>query len=282
MCSEYKYWGTLVAAVDPGARSAVAAEFSISEAGPLLVAALRDSSLPFAVAAWVKNKMLALDPSFDERNYGCRSFRDFLDGSPDLIDVVRAEGDVRVSMKADRREQTTVGSDGVDARSVAPSEIPPPLRLLRQRGMDLPMLPEARDALLTSVYEAWRDGRVSKVSDIADLLLDEETGYTPNARTRGALRHCLVLSGTPLIPLAPAPDDGLGPLGDRQVEPWSGRPCAEWVWAAHVAWLSAAAARLGDQDDLVELMVATFFAGARAYGAELIPAVMQLPPVSAR
>jgi hypothetical protein len=30
----------------------------------------------------IKIKMVALDSSFDERNYGCRSFRDFLDRFP--------------------------------------------------------------------------------------------------------------------------------------------------------------------------------------------------------
>jgi OST-HTH/LOTUS domain len=36
-------------------------------------------------ASAVKNKMVALDSSFDEHNYGCRSFRDFLDRFPGRV-----------------------------------------------------------------------------------------------------------------------------------------------------------------------------------------------------
>ncbi|PJE93807.1 NYN domain-containing protein [Streptomyces carminius] len=78
VCSEYKYWGTLVAEVDPGARAARDAAFDIEAAESLLVSAMQQATTATPTAASVKNRMLALDPSFDERNYGCPSFRDFL------------------------------------------------------------------------------------------------------------------------------------------------------------------------------------------------------------
>ncbi len=71
VCSEYKYWGTLVAEVEPAARPAAA--FDIGEAERLLVRAFEESNAETMTAGGLKSKMLALDASFDEHNYGCRS-----------------------------------------------------------------------------------------------------------------------------------------------------------------------------------------------------------------
>ncbi|MFC5379311.1 NYN domain-containing protein [Aquipuribacter nitratireducens] len=103
VCSEYKYWATLVAAVDPTARPTVDSAFRLAEARPLLVAALERSSSSSGLASWVKNSMLSLDPSFDERNYGCRSFRDFLDRFPAHVVVEQGEADVRVTLRRPTR-----------------------------------------------------------------------------------------------------------------------------------------------------------------------------------
>ncbi|PPK65420.1 uncharacterized protein (TIGR00288 family) [Actinokineospora auranticolor] len=77
VCSEYKYWGTLVAQVEPDA-GGPAAHFDIDDAETLLVTAMAQATVATPTASWVKGKMITLDPAFDERNYGCRSFRDFL------------------------------------------------------------------------------------------------------------------------------------------------------------------------------------------------------------
>jgi hypothetical protein len=89
VCSEYKFWGTLVAEVDPSVRAAVKAAFHIEEAERLLVTAIGQAATPTPTAGWLKSKMLALDSAFDEHNYGCRSFRDFL---ARLDHVVRPAG----------------------------------------------------------------------------------------------------------------------------------------------------------------------------------------------
>jgi len=78
VCSEYKYWGTLVAQVEPGPGDDLATEFDIAAAEALLVTVMEQSTVASPTAGWVKTKMISLDPAFDERNYGCRSFRDFL------------------------------------------------------------------------------------------------------------------------------------------------------------------------------------------------------------
>jgi uncharacterized LabA/DUF88 family protein len=87
VCSEYKYWGTIVAAVEPSVRAEVGANFDIADAKRLITAALDDSPSASANGGWLKSKMLALDPAFDERNYGARSFRDLVSRMPDVVQV---------------------------------------------------------------------------------------------------------------------------------------------------------------------------------------------------
>ncbi len=43
-------------------------------------------------AGGLKSKMLALDPAFDEHNYGARSFRAFLAMLPKRVEIVEARG----------------------------------------------------------------------------------------------------------------------------------------------------------------------------------------------
>jgi uncharacterized LabA/DUF88 family protein len=90
VCSEYKYWGTLVAEVEPAARPAAA--FDITEAERLLVRALEESGAETMTAGGLKSKMLALDPAFDEHNYGARSFRAFLAMLPKRVEILEAGG----------------------------------------------------------------------------------------------------------------------------------------------------------------------------------------------
>lgn len=92
VCSEYKFWGTLVADVDPTARAAVEAVFDITAAEQLLIRAFDSIPADTPTAGTVKNKMLALDPAFDERNYGCRRFRDFLARLPHRVRAVGHSG----------------------------------------------------------------------------------------------------------------------------------------------------------------------------------------------
>jgi uncharacterized protein (TIGR00288 family) len=89
VCSEYKYWGTLVAAVEPSAKPTVEKTFDIKHGEELLIRAVKQSNTPTPVAAWLKARMLILDAAFDERNYGCRNFKEFLGR---LSDVVVMEG----------------------------------------------------------------------------------------------------------------------------------------------------------------------------------------------
>ena len=107
VCSEYKYWGTIVAAVNPEVRAEVGAKFDIADAERLVVEAMEESPDASATGSWLKSKMLALDPSFDERNYGSKSFRVLLSRLPNLVEVEkdRSSPDMRVTLVAPRKGQ---------------------------------------------------------------------------------------------------------------------------------------------------------------------------------
>ena len=86
VCSEYKYrapWSPR--STRPPA--AVDAAFDIAAAEQLLVRAFEETARTTLTASALKSKskMVALDSSFDERNYGCRSFCDFLDRFPGRV-----------------------------------------------------------------------------------------------------------------------------------------------------------------------------------------------------
>jgi uncharacterized LabA/DUF88 family protein len=105
VCSEYKYWGTIVAAVNPAVRAEVGAKFDIADAERLVVEAMEESPDATATGSWLKSKMMALDPAFDERNYGSKSFRALLSRLPDLVEVKkdRSSPDMRVSLVVPRK-----------------------------------------------------------------------------------------------------------------------------------------------------------------------------------
>jgi uncharacterized LabA/DUF88 family protein len=90
VCSEYKYWGTIVAAVNPAVRAEVDAKFDIADVERLVVAAMDEAPDDTATGSWLKSRMLSLDPSFDEHNYGARSFRVLLSRLPNVLQVKKS------------------------------------------------------------------------------------------------------------------------------------------------------------------------------------------------
>jgi uncharacterized LabA/DUF88 family protein len=124
VCSEYKYWGTIVAAVNPAVRAEVDAKFDIADVKRLVIAAMDEAPDDTATGSWLKSRMLSLDPSFDEHNYGARSFRALLTRLSDVVQVKKSgsspdmlvtlvksagQGDPRADGKAApaRRRRTT-------------------------------------------------------------------------------------------------------------------------------------------------------------------------------
>jgi uncharacterized LabA/DUF88 family protein len=103
VCSEYKYWGTIVAAVNPAVRAEVDAKFDIADVKRLVIAAMDEAPDDTATGSWLKSRMLSLDPSFDEHNYGARSFRVLLSRLPDVLEVKksRSSPDMLVTLVKD-------------------------------------------------------------------------------------------------------------------------------------------------------------------------------------
>jgi uncharacterized LabA/DUF88 family protein len=129
VCSEYKYWGTIVAAVNPAVRAEVNANFHIADAERLVVAAMEESPDASATGSWLKSKMLALDPSFDERNYGASSFRVLLSRLPDLVEVTkdRSSSDMLVTLVASRQAKAAAAQPRQRKKAAAtqPAAEPP-------------------------------------------------------------------------------------------------------------------------------------------------------------
>lgn len=271
VCSEYKYWATLVAQVDPSARVAAEAEFDIADAERLLVTTLTSVTQPI-VAAGLKNKMKIVDPSFDERNYGCRNFRDFLTHVGDIVNVEQGQDDLIVSLKSDE-----ITASSIAESLVGPSHDEPPLVVaLRGKGSGIPIRPETRDALLASIHDAWRAGRLERVRDIPDALLDEETGFVPNKATRLGLARALIYPDAAVIPLAEQPEPDVRSLNECRLAPYDGSDSAEWTRRAHIVWLAWVMYRLADHDDLENTVAETLFSEAPDYGRELVTAASEV------
>jgi hypothetical protein len=84
----------------PSAKPTVEKTFDIKHGEELLVRAIKQSNTPTPVAAWLKARMLTLDSAFDERNYGCRNFKEFLGRLPNTVTVQASDepGDLRVRL----------------------------------------------------------------------------------------------------------------------------------------------------------------------------------------
>jgi uncharacterized LabA/DUF88 family protein len=125
VCSEYKYWGTIVAAVNPAVRAELDATFDIADAQRLVVAAMEESPDASATGSWLKSKMLALDPSFDERNYGSKSFRVLLSRMPGVeVKQDRSSPDMRVTLTASRPARAPVTARSARSARAAAATAP--------------------------------------------------------------------------------------------------------------------------------------------------------------
>jgi uncharacterized protein (TIGR00288 family) len=101
--SEYKYWTALVAEVDSAACSGVNLAFDTTVAEKLLVRASEEIPSDTPTASAIKGKMLALDPCFDEHDYGCDSFRDFLARFPGRVKQTgRSGNDITLTLISQR------------------------------------------------------------------------------------------------------------------------------------------------------------------------------------
>lgn len=110
-CGDIGSGDVLVCTSAPAARPAVSAAFDITDAEALLVRAFEQIGTDTPTVGTVKNKMLVLDPSFDQANYGCRTFRDFLNRlSHRVATAGRSGADITIRLihtRPDRRPPET-------------------------------------------------------------------------------------------------------------------------------------------------------------------------------
>lgn len=81
VCSEYQLWGSIIEHTEPQLAEACPASapvLRLAEAEKMVVAAMKQCPTAAPTASWLKSKLLALDPDFDEANFGCASFRELL------------------------------------------------------------------------------------------------------------------------------------------------------------------------------------------------------------
>ncbi|OXR47113.1 hypothetical protein B7C42_00235 [Nocardia cerradoensis] len=103
MCSEYKFWETVLRQAEPSVATAGKAKpqssvGSVNQAKQLLTEAVSQITTDTPTASAIKSKMLALDPTFDENRYGYSNFRDFLAKVGGAQIVGRSGGDITVSV----------------------------------------------------------------------------------------------------------------------------------------------------------------------------------------
>ena len=97
-----------VARVESAAAPAAQPGFRLSDAERLLVTAMEQASNDTPTASQVKATMLALDPSFDEANYGCRGFRDLRARLDHRVRTAgRSGADITLALVVQPVQQTT-------------------------------------------------------------------------------------------------------------------------------------------------------------------------------
>lgn len=190
-CNEFKFYTSLLVKSSAIAESA-AADYQagdLSEAKELLVRAVRratdTSGETFVLKAALKPMMMKLEPSFDEGNFGFRSFSEFLKECADTIRVEQGKHDVHISLKS--------GSTKPPVTNVAESPLHPYERILKKQQIVLPD-PKHFRATVELVFNAFQEsGAVSSFQHCGEIVLAraEEAGLDINAKTFTHVKNIL-------------------------------------------------------------------------------------------
>ena len=100
-CSEFKYYETF--ALDPHEEDEEPESPTVKDAAGLIAKAIKQIALrtgdKWVLKAAIRPVVKRLDPTFDESNYGCRSFADLLKTHDDQFRIERGEHDHLVCLK---------------------------------------------------------------------------------------------------------------------------------------------------------------------------------------
>lgn len=105
VCSEYKLWGSILTRIQrEDSLAEQRPEHDLTEVEQLLVRAFEALGADPVTAAALKTKMLALDPAFDEANYGFARFRELLAATGRVREVAPSGGDITVGLMTARAD----------------------------------------------------------------------------------------------------------------------------------------------------------------------------------
>jgi hypothetical protein len=100
-CSEFKYYETF--ALAPSGDEEEAETAAVKDAAELITKAIKQISLrngdKWVLKAAIRPVVKRLDPTFDESNYGCRSFADLLKKHDTRFKIERGQHDHLVCLK---------------------------------------------------------------------------------------------------------------------------------------------------------------------------------------
>ena len=179
---EFVFYEAIAGALD------LAQEFDVSEAHALLLRALRafeqQGELP-VFAGKLKQRMVALDPAFNEAYYGYDQFKSFLEDSADLVRLETRDGQVYVP-PLDTREMAAAAARG-DVRPLAETY----KRYLRRVGVPVVESSVRRD-ILVDLYELFRLSMQPLSLDQAAVALreryDGDNMLRPQSQVRDVVR----------------------------------------------------------------------------------------------
>ncbi|MFN8482709.1 MAG: NYN domain-containing protein [Anaerolineae bacterium] len=198
---EFVFYEALVGSLD------LSQEFDVSEAHAVLLRALRafeqQGEIP-VFAGKLKQRMVALDPAFNETYYGYDQFKTFLEDSTDIVRLEVRDGQIYVA-PLDAQEMAAVPKG--DLRPLAETY----KRYLRRVG--LPVLDlGTRRGVLGDIYEVFNTSmQPVSLEQVAIMLrerYDGENALRPQSQVRDVLRlayrsSCLEFANPPSL-AAPA------------------------------------------------------------------------------
>lgn len=126
-CDEFIFYDRLVGVAAPPQRpqtggrqkpreeEMASPSFDISEARSLLRRVLQAREGDWMFAAELKSAMLRLDPSFNERNYGFSSFKDFLTAQKDMTTIRSTNNQLEVQLLEEEAVNGAVGGSAPEA-----------------------------------------------------------------------------------------------------------------------------------------------------------------------
>lgn len=180
---EFVFYEAIIGTLD------LSQEFDVSEAHALLLRALRafeqQDELP-VFAGKLKQRMVALDPAFNENYYGYDQFKTFLEDSTDMVRLETRDGQMYVT-PLDSQEMAQALAPRGELRPLAETY----RRYLRRVGLPV-VETSTRRAVLSDLYDLFRTAVQALSLDQSAAILreryDGENILRPQSQVRDVLR----------------------------------------------------------------------------------------------